>query len=166
MTTRDLGISLHDELDRREKLIAQLNLECEAIRTTLGILERPSLEALNRVTKVVSRRNTPPTTKTGSTGKALQCEKHPEARPNRKGECKSCAQAAYQKKWYAKKQQQATETPVETKPPDRKPNGGSMIVRCDECGDRFQNVRDMGIHKSRVHFGSSSAHGSTLNGAI
>lgn len=35
MTTRDIGISLREELDRREKLIAQLQTECDSIRTEL-----------------------------------------------------------------------------------------------------------------------------------
>ncbi len=173
MTTRDLGISLQDELGRREKLIEQLTSECAAIRTTLGILERPSPEALNRVTKVVSRRNTPPKTKTESNGKVAQCEKHPGSTLNTKGECTKCAQRANYDRWRDKKKAPTeTEDTVDMVVADRKraeakPNGdGPVLVRCDECGDRFQNVKDVGIHKSRVHFGTSSSHGSSLSGAI
>jgi len=58
VTTRELGITLHEELDRREKLIAVLEDECGAIRKTLEIVERggSTPEAQNRVTRVIGRR--------------------------------------------------------------------------------------------------------------
>jgi hypothetical protein len=58
VTTRQIGISLHEELDRREKLIITLQEECGAIRTTLAILERggSTPEAQNRVTRFVGKR--------------------------------------------------------------------------------------------------------------
>lgn len=60
---KDIGMSLHEELDRREKLLAQLNQEADAIRVVLGVLERPTPEQHNRVTHVVGRKKkaaTPP----------------------------------------------------------------------------------------------------------
>jgi hypothetical protein len=57
VTIREVGLALHEELDRREKLIAALQEECGAIRTTLTIVERggSTPEAQNRVTRVVGR---------------------------------------------------------------------------------------------------------------
>lgn len=57
------GILLHEELDRREKLVAQLTQECDAIRIVLAVLERPSPEAHNRVTRVIGRKTGKTTTK-------------------------------------------------------------------------------------------------------
>jgi|ERR1044071_9624978 hypothetical protein len=61
MTTRDIGIVLHEELDRREKLVAQLTEECKGLRVAIDILERPTPEQHNRVSRVVGkRRGRPP----------------------------------------------------------------------------------------------------------
>jgi hypothetical protein len=60
MNSKDAGIVLHEELDRRERLITQLQTECDGLRTAIQILERPTPEALNRVTRVVGQRGRKP----------------------------------------------------------------------------------------------------------
>lgn len=56
MTTRDIGFVLHEEIDRREKLITQLQTECDGLKVALGVLEHPTPGSPYRVTRVVSRR--------------------------------------------------------------------------------------------------------------
>lgn len=170
MTTKEIGISLHGELDRREKLIAQLQTECDSIRTVLGIIERPTPEAHNRVTTVVGRgrrvgggkRATEPKPSTTEPKRAVQtesvvCEKCGETFGNTKA-------LGSHKRWRHGAVVTKSARP-DNKPDPPKPNGhADNRVKCDECDERFPDARSMGIHKTRVHFGRSSATGSALGG--
>lgn len=159
MTARDISIILHEELDRREKLLKQLTEEVESFRRVLAILERPTPEALNLVTHVASRKR-----------EAGACPKHPNATFDAKGKCRLC-QSEYMKQYLAnkraKKAAAASATPPVVPPVPRAvpPEPGTpLLVRCDECGDRFHDARTMGLHKTRTHFNSASERRSTLNG--
>ncbi len=147
MSTKDLGIQLHEELDRREKLLQQLTTECDALRKTLEIIERPTPEAHNRVTRVVGK-------KAGKVNKqGSGCEKHPSSDVNPKGKCQECIRE-YNRNWWANKKKNANQAPPANTPP--------VQVKCDSCGDRFPDAKSMGIHKTRVHFGDASLRRNAL----
>lgn len=72
------------------------------------------------------------------------------------------AKRAYQRAWQAKRKkklQQSDKTDeADLKPPVTSPSVTPALVRCQDCGDRFQNAKEMGIHRTRVHFGVESEH--------
>ena len=158
----DLGLSLHEELDRREKLLKQLTEECDAIRKVLTLIERPTPEQLSRVTKVVGRRKT---AKKSNGAAGPVCAKHPEAEFSPKGQCKSC-KAEYMKRYWEKKKK-AAEPPeppkamaaAATSVIDRTAKPRSLYapettgVQCLNCGDRFPTARELGAHRTAAHFG-------------
>lgn len=166
MTTRDVGIVLHEELDRREKLITQLTQECDGLRVAIGILERPTAEAHNRVTKVVSRRNrqSEPNTTTmfvcdkcgsdyfkGAQGIAVHLRTCDGIKRTRVEQNRFNQQRHLQKTGGNPPEVHTRQAKTQDEP-----NVLPARVPCLRCGEKFPDARALGIHVTRVHFGEAS----------
>jgi hypothetical protein len=165
MTTQNIGIVLHEELDRREKLVAQLTKECDGLRTALEILERPTPEAHNRVTRVIGRRGPKPK-ESGGDKRCVVCGKseadgaafgkHNAFTDGLDSNCKVCRKAKRDKRAAKnsapKSNGHASDEPNPRQAEPLPSDAPRLMVKCDRCGDRFPDAKSMGIHKTRAHF--------------
>jgi hypothetical protein len=163
--TTDLGIELQNELDRREKLIASLTEECDAIRKVLGIMKRPNPEPIVIDARTPSRRSGKRCKKCGKfAAEGATFYKHSAFADGLDNHCKNCRRVKQNSTRAEKKSAAAVREEIGPTPLKKPTSSVEQKIshRCPSCPETFTNLRDLGIHKSQKHFGSQSLLGSSL----